>query len=166
MGYINIRDLLQFPAGDNATDTIINGVHFNRTALEFYNYTLYSNNTISNNSKCYLIFDDFKPMMWSNGSWISETKCDVPYFGIDIRGILSIVVIVTYGFMLFLTLMNLGKHGKKYLREDKRFRIIRISKNWCRSQFVLESLKCMVSFVCPNERCVFLKQIIQRRSNS
>lgn len=136
MGLINIRELLQFPAGDNSTDTVINGVHFNRTALDFYNYTLYSNNTISNDSKCYLIFDGFKPIMWSNGSWISETKCNVPYYGINTRGKLSIAFIVAYSLMVFMTLMNLRKHGKRYLKEDKRFRIIGRRWQWYWMLFV------------------------------
>ncbi|KAK5004599.1 hypothetical protein LTR39_006138, partial [Cryomyces antarcticus] len=85
MGLINLRELLQFPVGDNATDTLINGVHFNQTALDYWNYTLYSNNTISNDSKCYLIFDQYQPLMLSNGSWINGTSCYLPYYRIKGR---------------------------------------------------------------------------------
>ena len=130
MGLINIREVLQLPAGDNATDTLINGIHFNKTALEYYNYTLYSNNTISNGSKCYLIFDDFKPIMWSNGSWVSETKCIVPYNDIATRGSMSVSFAASFAITLFLALMNLRRQGKRYLSEDKRFRIVGRRWQW------------------------------------
>ncbi|KAK5201345.1 hypothetical protein LTR16_002991 [Cryomyces antarcticus] len=130
MGLINLRELLQFPVGDNATDTLINGVHFNQTALDYWNYTLYSNNTISNDSKCYLIFDQYQPLMLSNGSWINGTSCYLPYYRIKGRGTAGIVFASLFAASIMFTLINLRKHGRLYLREDKRFRVIGRRWQW------------------------------------
>jgi hypothetical protein len=130
MPLLNMRELLQFPEGDNSTDTVLNGVHFNLSALEHFNYTIYSNNTISNQSKCYLIFDNFKPHMLGNGSWINGTSCYVPYYDIHGRGIASIVFGSLFALSIMFTLVNLRKHGKQFLREDKRFRIIGRRWQW------------------------------------
>ncbi|KAF2459479.1 hypothetical protein BDY21DRAFT_191340 [Lineolata rhizophorae] len=136
MPLINVRELLQFPAGDNETDTVINGVHFNRTALELYNYTIYTNNTISNSSKCYLIFDQYQPVMFSNGSWVNGTSCYFPYYGIQSRGAASIALASVFAMSIMFTLLNLRKHGKLYLREDKRFRVVGRRWQWYWMAFV------------------------------
>ncbi|KAF2869139.1 hypothetical protein BDV95DRAFT_630269 [Massariosphaeria phaeospora] len=132
MPLLNLRALIDFPKadGDNDTSTTINGVQFNLTALNEWNYTLYSNNTISNDSKCYLIFDNFKPSMLSNGSWINATTCYIPYYGIGARSIGSIVFAALFSLSVMFTLINLRKHGKQYLREDKRFRIVGRRWQW------------------------------------
>jgi Protein of unknown function (DUF2434) len=125
MGLINLRDLISFPTnGDNTTDTVINGVHFNLTALRYWNYTLYSNNTISNTSSCYIIFDQYQPSMLSNGTWINGTTCYVPIFGLKERGKLGVAFATIFAVGILPTLLNLRKHGTQHLREDKRFRII------------------------------------------
>lgn len=137
MPLLNLRELLPFPVNpDNATDVLINGVHFNRTALEFWNYTWYDNNTISNSSKCYLIFENFKPSMLSNGSWVNATSCYGPYYGIKTRGALNIAFGSAFGMSIMFTLMNLRKHGRLYLREDKRFRVIGRRWQWYWACFV------------------------------
>lgn len=130
MGLLNLRELLQFPPGDNATDVVVNGVHFNRSALDYFNYTLYSNNTVSNTSNCYLIFDQFQPSMLSNGSWVNATGCYIPYHGIASRGKACIAFATAFALMIFLTLMGLRKHGKRYLKEDKRYRIVGRRWQW------------------------------------
>jgi hypothetical protein len=130
MGLINVRDLLQFPTGDNSSDTIINGVHFNLTALNLHNYTIYSNGTISNASKCYLIFDNYKPYMFANGSFVNGTNCYAPYYGIKTRGATSIVFAVLFAASIVFTLVNLRKHGRLFIREDKRFRAIGRRWQW------------------------------------
>ncbi|KAF2200536.1 hypothetical protein GQ43DRAFT_456356 [Delitschia confertaspora ATCC 74209] len=131
MPLLDLRDLVQFPNnGDNTTDTIINGVHFNLTALKHFNYTIYTNNTISNASKCYLIFDNFKPHMFANGSWVNGTSCYIPYYNIGGRGVASIVFAVFFTISIMFTLLNLRKHGRLYLREDKRFRAVGRRWQW------------------------------------
>lgn len=130
MGLINMRELLQFPSGDNSSDTVVNGVHFNLTALNLYNYTIYSNNTISNASKCYLIFDHYQPHMFENGSWVNGTSCYGPYYHIHGRGVSSIVFGSLFMASIMFSLVNLRKHGRLFLREDKRFRVVGRRWQW------------------------------------
>ena len=136
MPLLDLRELV-LPAGsDNATDRTINGVHFNNTALEQFGYQLYSNKTLSNNSKCYLIFDNFKPSMMNNGTWVNATTCYIPYYSIQTRGYLSIAFGALFGVSIMFTLMNLRKHGRLYLREDKRFRVVGRRWQWYWMLFV------------------------------
>ncbi|KAL1620423.1 hypothetical protein SLS54_006210 [Diplodia seriata] len=130
MPLLNLRELLSFPDGNNATDTEINGVHFNLTALEQFNYTIYDNGTISNASRCYLIFSKYQPVMMSNGSWINGTSCYLPYYRIHARGGTGIGFACLFGASIMFTLINLRKHGRLFLREDKRFRVIGRRWQW------------------------------------
>jgi len=137
MAHLSPRSLVPFtPSGDNGTSTTINDVTFSLTALQHFNYTLYSNHTLSNGSKCYLIFDAFKPHMLDNGTWINATTCYIPYYGISVRGKTSIVFGVLFGLSIMFTLMNLKKHGAQYLREDKRFRLVGRRWQWYWMLFV------------------------------
>ncbi|KAF2001073.1 hypothetical protein P154DRAFT_490878 [Amniculicola lignicola CBS 123094] len=136
MPLLNLRELLPFPDGANQSDTVLNGVHFNKTALEHFNYTIYSNNTVSNGSKCYLIFDNYKPHMFSNGSWVNATTCYIPYYGIHARGIGSVIFGTLFGVSIMFTLINLRKHGRLHLREDKRFRVVGRRWQWYWMLFV------------------------------
>lgn len=129
--FLLIRDLLAFPHnGDNSSDTVINDVHFNVTSLQYWNYTYYTNNTISNGSNCYLIFDQYRPVYYSNGTWVNATSCYVPIFGVGRRGKAGIAFGVAFAVSLLFTLVNLNKHGKMWLREDRRFRIIGRRWQW------------------------------------
>lgn len=131
MPLIDLRDIVAFPSnGENSTDTIINGVHFNATALEYWNYTLYSNNTLSNNSKCYLIFDQYRPFMFNNGSFVNATSCYFPVLPIKTRGTLGIIFGALFALSIMFTLVNLNKHGKLHIREDRRFRVIGRRWQW------------------------------------
>ena len=136
MPLLDLRELVLPADSDNATDRTINGVHFNNTALEQFGYQLYSNKTLSNNSKCYLIFDNFKPSMLNNGTWVNATTCYIPYFSIQTRGYLSIAFGALFGVSIMFTLMNLRKHGRLYLREDKRFRVVGRRWQWYWMLFV------------------------------
>lgn len=132
------RDAIAFDTlpSTNASDVIINGLHFNRTALALFNYTYYTNHTLSNASRCYLIFDHFKPALFANGSWANATSCYIPYYGIGARGQASIAFGVAFGVSIMFTLINLRKHGKLYLREGKRFRVIGRRWQWYWMLFV------------------------------
>ena len=138
MGLINLRDLVSFNQypGANSSDILINGVHLNRTALEFWNYTLYDNNTISNQSACYIIFDQYKPHFLSNGSWVNATSCYVPIEKIGTRGAVGIGFATLYALCIVFTLINLKKHGQLFLREDKRFRAVGRRWQWYWALFV------------------------------
>jgi hypothetical protein len=130
------RAVADFPQGSNGTDTLIHGLHYNLTALRYFNYTFYTNNTISNNSKCYLVSDKYKPIFLNNGTWINSTTCYVPIFGIRERGKLGIAFATLFTVCLLFTLVNLKKHGMQYLREDKRFRLVGRRWQWYWMVFV------------------------------
>ncbi|KAI9735896.1 MAG: hypothetical protein M1834_001362 [Cirrosporium novae-zelandiae] len=126
----SIRELVQFPSGDNSTDVLINGVHFNRTALNYYNYTLYDNGTLSNRSHCYLTFGAYHPHMFSNGSFINATSCYSPYYGIEKRGGLGIAFACLFAASIMFTMIHLRKHGRKFLPDQKRFRPVGRRWQW------------------------------------
>ncbi|KAF1817649.1 hypothetical protein P152DRAFT_25668 [Eremomyces bilateralis CBS 781.70] len=131
MPLINLRDLIAWPNNpDNASDTVINGIHFNKTALEHWNYTYYSNNTISNDSNCFVIFDAYRPTFLSNGSWINGTTCYYPLNSISTRGSIGIAFVAMYGLALVFSLVVLRKHGQLYLQETKRFRAVGRRWTW------------------------------------
>lgn len=131
MPLLNLRDLVPFPNnGDNATDTVINGLHLNTSALNYWNYTFYSNGTLSNNSRCYLIFDNYKPTLLSNGTWINGTSCYMPIKHIATRGATGIAFASLFAISIMFTLVNLRKHGQLFIREDKRFRVIGRRWQW------------------------------------
>ncbi|CAI6339085.1 unnamed protein product [Periconia digitata] len=131
LSVLEARGLVPFTPSDiNKTQTIINGVTFSLDALREFKYELYSNHTISNESNCYLAFDRFKPWMMDNGTWVGETNCYIPYYGIGTRGKASIAFGVAFGLTIMFTLVNLNKHGRLYIREDKRFRAVGRRWQW------------------------------------
>lgn len=131
MPIFDARDLVSWPGGDNSTDTDIGGVHFNLTALERWNYTLYSNETLSNGSKCFLTFEPYAPQyVLGNGTFINATSCYSPANPISTRGYISIGLAVVYGFCLLFTLICLTRHGRMFLPTEKRFRPIGRRWQW------------------------------------
>lgn len=116
------RDLVSFPDGSNDTDTVLGGNHFNLTTLEHWNYTLYSNGTLSNWSKCWLVYEPYQPaLLYENGSFVNATKCYSAVDPIGVRGYTGIGMAVGFGLCLVAVLTCLAKHGKIYLRKESRF---------------------------------------------
>ncbi|KUI59505.1 hypothetical protein VP1G_06746 [Cytospora mali] len=143
MSIFDARDLISWPGGDNSTDTDIGGIHFNLTALERWNYTLYSNNTLSNGSKCFLTFEPYVPKyVFANGTFINTTSCYSPINPLTARGYTSIGLAVVYGFCLMFTLICLGKHGRMYLPTEKRFRPV--GRRW---QWYWQIAMCATGFI-------------------
>ncbi|KAH7129354.1 hypothetical protein B0J13DRAFT_136441 [Dactylonectria estremocensis] len=135
---ISARDLvLDWPKGANASDTILAGDHYNLTTLRYWNYTYYSNFTISNGSKCYLAFEPYQPdYLFPNGTFINNTKCYVAIKDIGIRGNTGIGFACVFGLMLMLLLTVLAKHGKTYLPRERRFYPIGRRWQWYWGLFV------------------------------
>lgn len=134
MPLLYVRSRVPYQQGDpsNATDVLVNEVHFNRTALDYYNYTLYSNGTLSNSSDCYLAFGTFKPAMgfwfqnssWANGSWfngtwdgsfVNGTTCYSPVKGLGRTATLGMVFALLFCLGIIQTFGNIRKHGRRYL---------------------------------------------------
>src|SRR5271154_5879256 len=130
MPLFEARDLLQFPNGSNATDVLINGVHFNRTVLNHWNYTLYSNGTLSNGSNCWLTFNEYKPSMLLNGTFLNATSCYSPIEAIRGHGIMGLIVGAFSGISIIFTLRNLRKHGRLYLADQKRWSVVGRRWQW------------------------------------
>jgi hypothetical protein len=122
MTILDARGLLALPGGDSATDTVIGGIHFNKTVIERFGYQLYSNGTLSNDSSCILIDPPYTPIaLWENGTFINVTTCFEPIRGIGPRSKAAIGYLSTFGVLLVLTLVCLNKHGRLYLPKEKRF---------------------------------------------
>lgn len=137
--------VVPWPAGDNATDTLIDGSHFNLTTLKHWNYTLYTNNTLSNGSNawCMLFFQPYTPVSaYANGSFVNQTSCYSPINNISTRGYISVALCVLYGIALLFTLLNLAKHGRMYLPTEKRFRPV--GRRW---QWYWMILICATAFI-------------------
>lgn len=133
MPVFDARDIVSWPGGDNSSDTIIGSVHFNLTALEHWNYTLYSNGTMSNGSSgwCLLTFPPYEPSyVFPNGSFINMTSCYSPVKAPGARAYTGIALAVVYAFCLMFTLINLTKHGRMYLPIEKRFRPVGRRWQW------------------------------------
>lgn len=133
------RALEPFVTGTNTTDVVINGMHYNRTTLNTYNFALYSNSTISNGSYCYLTFpqfSDYMPVIYPNGSITNGTSCYIPYYPIGQSGGMGIAFAVLFGFSIMLTLVCLRKHGQLFLPQEKRFRAIGRRWSWYWALFV------------------------------
>jgi hypothetical protein len=130
MPLINVRELLAFPSGVSSSDTQISGVHFNLTALNQWNYTYYSNNTLSNGTNCVLTFNPFTPTLLANGTFLNSTGCYVPIESIGTRGIVGILFSVYFAFAIMFTFINLRKHGPLLLPAEKRFRVVGRRWQW------------------------------------
>jgi len=139
MSLLSAREALQFPpgSGNNLTDTVIGGVHFNLTTLKFWNYTLYSNGSLSNGSWCILAFEPYTPSyVLPNGTFLNVSSCWSPTEPIGLRGGIAIGYAVLFGIVLVLTVVDLNKHGKLHLPAEKRFYPIGRRWQWYWGAFV------------------------------
>ncbi|PSR97777.1 hypothetical protein BD289DRAFT_450701 [Coniella lustricola] len=133
MPVFDARDIVSWPGGDNSTDTVIGNVHLNLSALEHWNYTLYSNGTMSNGSNgwCLLTFAPYEPAyVFANGSFVNMTSCYSPVKAAGARAFAGIGLAVVYAICLMFTLINLTKHGRMYLPSEKRFRPVGRRWQW------------------------------------
>ncbi|KYK62050.1 hypothetical protein DCS_03195 [Drechmeria coniospora] len=131
------RELLAFPGGDNETDTVVGGVHFNLTTLQHWNYTLWGNRTLSNETECWLVFSPYEPrLVRDNGSFVNATSCYNAVRSIGTRGYTGIGFAALYGLGLVLTLTALTKHGALYLPKERRFYPIGRRWQWYWACFV------------------------------
>lgn len=135
-GLINVRELLAFPAGDNATFAGISGAQFNITTLNHWNYTYYSNGTISNGSLCFLTFAPYTPHLLMNGTFLNSSSCYSPIDPIGVRSGTGLGFACFFGLSLLLVLVNLRKHGRLFLPAEKRFKPIGRRWQWYWMLFV------------------------------
>ena len=138
MKLLEVRDILSFPSGANASDTFIDGAHFNLTTLDYWNYTWYEGNgTVSNGSNCYILLNNIvPPLLLPNGTFINGTWCWNPYYPIRKRGSLGIAFASAFALSIMFTLVNLNKHGRLHLPNTKRFHAIGRRWQWYWMLFV------------------------------
>ncbi|KAK4183626.1 hypothetical protein QBC35DRAFT_477998 [Podospora australis] len=136
-------EILPFPAGDNSSDTFLGGSHLNLTTLEHWNYTLYSNNTLSNGSWCLLAWQPWTAdFVFDNGTFVNQTWCWSPVNPIGPRAGIGIGFAVLYGIAIVLTLVMLNRHGRLYLPVTKRF--YPIGRRW---QWYWASFSCACAII-------------------
>lgn len=132
MDVFDTRALAAWPDGDNDTDTVFGGVHFNLTTLRHWKYQYYDNQTVSNGSRCWLTFEPYQPALLyhNNGSFVNATKCYSAVDPIGTRGYTGIGLAVAFGIALVLTITALAKHGPLYLPKERRFHAIGRRWQW------------------------------------
>lgn len=142
------RALAPFQTGANDTDILINSVHFDRAALDRYNYTLYTNGTLSNGTECYLVFEPFKPHLFlENGTVVNGTSCYAPINHIGQHASLGLAFAFLFALGIFFTLVNARKHGRRYLPVDRRWRALgrRVKWYWLLVVAVCGTISCFMS---------------------
>lgn len=142
------RALAAFQTGANDTDVLINTVHFDRDALNLYNYTLYTNGTLSNGTECYLVFDQFKPHLFAeNGTVVNGTSCYAPINQIGQHASIGLAFALMFAISIVVTLLNLRKHGRRYLPDDRRWKVMgRLFKwYWLLVVAVCGTVSCFMS---------------------
>lgn len=112
----------------NSSHIQFEGQVFNETLLHKFGYGIYSNGTLSNSSRCYLVFNVYRPWMAPNGSVFNGTSCDSPINPIATRGALGITFAVLYAVAIVFVCIHLRKHGATHLPAEKRWRLV--SRRW------------------------------------
>lgn len=130
MDIVQGRDLVTFPQGDNSSDTIIVGIHWNLTTLQHWNYTYYSNGTFSNGSLCFLIFEPYTPHLLQNGTFLNSTSCYSPIEPLKTRSKVGLAFSCLFALSIVFTFINLRKHGRFFLPPERRFRAIGRRWQW------------------------------------
>lgn len=136
MGLVDVRELLEFPPGDNSSYTKLLDAQFNKTALEAHNYTYYSNGTISNGSLCFLLFEPYTPFLLMNGTFLNSTSCYSAIDPLGERSAIGLFFVCAFALSIMFTFINLRKHGRLFLPTEKRFRAVGRRWQWYWMLFV------------------------------
>ncbi|CCX15942.1 hypothetical protein FPQ18DRAFT_404557 [Pyronema domesticum] len=112
----------------NETHVQFDGHYFNETLLKEFNYTIYGNGTLSNDTNCFLVFDVFNVFFLPNGTSINGTSCSIPIHNIATRGGLGIAFGAIFAILIILATTCLAKHGAVHLPLSKSFRPV--SRRW------------------------------------
>lgn len=125
--------LVSFPRGDNSSDTLISGRHWNLTTLQTFGYNLYSNHMLSNNSRCYLFFEPWNSLtiLSDNGTFHNSASCFSPVLPLRMRSKISLGFAALFSTALVLAVANLAKHGKELIKpRENRFGVFRRRFQW------------------------------------
>ena len=107
---------------------------FNNSLLNQFNYTIYPNGTLSNTTKCVLVFGRYRPTMLSNGTILNGTSCDSPIEPIAVRGGLGIAFAVIFAALILWIVVNMRKHGASHATDPfdggARLRFRLVERRW------------------------------------
>lgn len=149
---------------DPGPSTLINGVTYNETILSSWNYTAYSNHTLSNGSNCYLVFANYKPILVSaNGTFVNATSCYNPVNSVAARGIIGLAFGSLFALSILCSTINLRKHGRAYLPLEKRWRPVGRRWPWYWTIFVAASglLSCFTAVDVDRDYIVNTPMVLQ-----
>lgn len=107
----------------NSSHILFNDIPLNKTALDIYNYVLYPNGTASNNTRCWLVFKPYVPVLLPNGTFLNADKCDSPIKAIATRGGVGIAFAIIFIVELAFVFAALAKHGKAHLPQEGRYKL-------------------------------------------
>lgn len=104
--------------------------NLNSTTLLRWNYSSFSNGTLSNASRCYLVSDQYtiNMVVVENGSFYNSTSCYSPILPIRTRSKIGLLFAAFFSISIVFTLHNLRKHGQLFLPVEKRF--LPIGRRW------------------------------------
>ncbi|KEF62091.1 uncharacterized protein A1O9_00063 [Exophiala aquamarina CBS 119918] len=151
---------------DSSNSTaIINGISYNATALQYWNYTIYDNGTLSNGSECYLTFGNYRPVLVSvaNGTFINSTSCYNPVNPIGTRGIIGLIFGSLFAVSIVISTINLRKHGRAYLPREKRWKPVGRRWLWYWTIFVAACgiLSCFTAVDVDRDYIVNMPMVLQ-----
>lgn len=98
---------------ENFSDDLVRETHWNLSMLNQMNYTLYSNHTLSNESRCFLIFESKIPELLPNGTFIDGISCYSPLRPIRARAKIGLIFACFFAFSIIYTIVNLRKLAKR-----------------------------------------------------
>ncbi|SZE99628.1 unnamed protein product [Blumeria hordei] len=110
---IQSKEFFSIQASENFSDDLIRETHWNLSMLNQMNYTLYSNHTLSNESRCILIFETKIPELLPNGTFINGISCYSPFRPIRARAKIGLVFACFFAFSIIYTIVNLRKLAKR-----------------------------------------------------
>lgn len=164
MPLLYVRAIAPYEPGANASDVIINQIHFNRTALDHYNYTLYTNGTLSNDSNCYLAFQHFRPYMFpTNGSFVNGTSCYAPIHPVSRHASAGMAFALMFMTSLLFSLANVRKHSRLFLAVDKRWNPLgrRCKWYWLLGLGICGTIGCFMSIDVDRDHVQSAPLVIQ-----
>ena len=153
------RSSVPFPGGLNDASTTINERTFNLTTLRYWNYTLYSNGTLSNSSDCYLISEPYTPVLYQNGTFRNSTSCFTPINSIGNHGAFGSLFCLS----ILFSLVDLRKHGRSYLLREKRWKAVGRRWTWYWLLFVAASasISCFTAIDVDRDFLPHLPMVLQ-----
>jgi hypothetical protein len=105
-------------SSDNSSYIILTTENLNLTTPTAWNYTYYSNGTVSNGSTCVLFFKPFTPVLLNNGTFLNSTSCYSPVEPMRARSKIGLAFACLFAASLVCTVINLRRGGKLIAPEN------------------------------------------------